>query len=370
MSEAVSLKCPHADQCSVCAWIQFSDQEQKDRKIHALREALRGAGIPVPATISFQSKGLAQIRDRVDLTYENGRYGFFLKNSREIFALAECPLMSSELFDLYQKVSRIRIPIKKGSLRLRVSPDRKSGLWLDFANEDIRDLLAEKKTLQSFLDLGFVEIGQKRKKLSSDFKLKDPEFHPWTRTWSQGNPIALQSLVGSFSQSGDAANQILVTEMEKLFEKSELKNWVEFGAGSGNLTFPLAGRDRHVRALEFDALALQGLQKTLETQNPYQGRIRPELGDFQRKLLHSFSKEEGVLVNPPRSGLQKFLDPLFGIGATARPRDFVYMSCYLESFTEDGKKLQQLGYQIEDLTIVDQFPNSPHFEILSRWQLK
>jgi 23S rRNA (uracil1939-C5)-methyltransferase len=370
MSEAASLKCPHADQCSVCNWIQFSDQEQKDRKIKALKEALQDAGISTPETVFFHSKGLAQIRDRVDLTYENGRYGFFQKNSREIFALTECPLMSNELFELYQKVSRIRIPIRKGSLRLRVSPDRKSGLWLDFANEDIRDLLAEKNTLQSFLDLGFVEIGQRRKKLSPDFKLKDPEFHEWTRTWSQGNPIALQSSVGSFSQSGDAANQILVTEMEKLFEKSELKSWVEFGAGSGNLTFPLAGRARHVRALEFDALALQGLQKTLETQTSFKGRILLELGDFQRKLPHSFSKEEGVLVNPPRSGLQKFLDPLFAIGVADRPRDFVYMSCYLESFTDDGKKLQALGYKIEDLTIVDQFPNSPHFEILSRWQLK
>lgn len=344
--------------------------EQIEKKKHSLQRALKDSQIPFPELISFRSVGNSGIRDRVDLTYEAGRYGFYKKAEKEILNVEQCPLMSPALFSFFQDVRKIHMPVRKGSLRLRVSPSGKKGLWLDFANEDVRDLLKEKKSLSALLDLGFVEIGQKRKMLTADMKLKDPEFHPWTRTWVQQVPIQLNSVVGSFSQVGDLANQALIQELEVFFSESASTEWVEFGSGQGNLTFPLLGTNRRVEALEFDPLALQGLQKTLNENPAFKDRIQLTLGDFQRKKPHSFRRNQGVLVNPPRSGLQKFLDPLFGRPQEERPRDFVYMSCFLESFVQDGSKLKELGYEIQKLSIVDQFPQSPHFEILSLWKLR
>lgn len=362
------LHCVHSDHCSVCSWIDLTGTEQSERKTKALTEHLKAAGIPSPP-VQFHSAGLSQVRDRVDLTFESGKLGFFRRDSKEIFNLQECPLMSEALFLYFQEVQKIQWPIRKGSLRLRVSPQGQRGAWLDFANEDIRDLLAEKTLLQKLLDLGFVEIGQRRKKLSGNFKLVDPEFHPWTRTWSGTGEIPLFSLVGSFSQSGDRANQVLVGEIQNFLHRTGSLKWVEFGAGSGNLTFPAASGGRSVKALEYEPLALEGLRQTLQNHPEYQERIELSQGDYQRKAKYQFQKDEGILVNPPRSGLQKFLEPLFEIPLSERPRDFVYMSCFLESFGVDSKRLQELGYQLRDLSIVDQFPNSPHFEILSRWEL-
>ncbi len=364
--------CGHSKICSVCNWIDLSADEQKTRKINSLMTLLEEAQIsPLPAPEFYHVADQA-LRDRADLVWSDGKLGFYQKDSRDGFQVEACPLMSPALTKYFQEIRKMTFPLQKGSLRLRVSHDGKHrGIWLDFANEDIRDLLTEKKTLQALLDLGFVEIGQRRKSLAPEMKLKDPQYNPWSRTWIQDQPAELYSVVGGFTQSGDLANRILVQTMQKFFAKAKSQQWVEFGAGNGNLTLPLVASqpDRHVKALEFDELSLEGLKRSLENHPNLAKRIDLQSGDFQRRERYRFQSDEGILVNPPRSGLMKFLDPLFEIQAADRPREFLYMSCHPDSFTKDGIRMKELGYKIESLAIVDQFPHSPHFEILSYWNL-
>ncbi len=336
------------------------------------------------------------------------------KSFVELFAVEQCEMMSSELktaFDLLKKILDNKpLPIQhKGSLRLRMMPFNAAaevpvltgfrdglstghltgltgkfagvfaGIWLDFANTDIKLLLDEKTSLLQLLESGFfIEIGQKRKSLQIDnngqLKLKDPVFLPWTKTWVQNQAIYLQSCVGSFSQAGSLANKAIIAELERFFSNTTAKKWLEFGAGSGNLTFALAGcGGRHVDAVELEPLAAMALEAN-KAQVKLEGcdfsdSIHVITGDFQKNHKLDFAQYQGVLVNPPRSGLKDFLTPLMAIDKNQRPKDFVYMSCFLDSFSLDAKKLIEMGYQLLEISIVDQFPMTEHFEILSRWRL-
>lgn len=367
--------CIHKKICSGCPWIELSQDIQRERKIQALSENLLRTGITIPQPIDYQLPGDRGLRDRVDLTYADGKYGFYHRDSRDIFAVEECPQMSPDLFALFEEIRKISIPIKKGSIRLRISPNgnQERGLWLDFANEDIRFLFEEKETLHRLMELGHVEIGQRRKALTwsekeNRFRLGDPVYRKWIRSWQNQKPVELYSLIGSFSQTGDLANRTLIEIIEKFLTNTAAQSWVEFGAGSGNLTIPLAGENRRVQAVEFDEDALTGLQKTLEENPSLQKRISLFAGDYQRKEVFSFEGLDGILTNPPRSGLGNFLEPLKTV--RQKPKDFIYMSCFLDSFSRDALQMQDLGYCLQELTIVDQFPQTPHFEILSRWTLK
>ncbi len=373
----MSLNCQHSEICAACPWMPMDYALQKKTKLETLKQSLQFLSLP---EVQFISVGASSLRDRADLVvYQNG-YGLYQKEARELFSVQECPQLSRELFAFYQSLAKETIPLKnpkaKGSLRLRVSPQGEKGLWLDFSNEDIQFLFEEKKTLHRLQALGYVEVGQRRKKLEWDpfddrFRLKDPEFRPWTRTWAQDQEIPLYSVVGGFSQSSDHSNQLIIQKMTDLIHQSAKGSWLEFGCGNGNLTFPLASHADHVTALEFEGLAVEGLKISLDKNPSFKEKITLKLGNFQQALPQLFSQTpvSGVLVNPPRSGLKDFLKPLESIPREQRPKDFIYMSCFLESFSEDAKKMRALGYRLEEIAILDQFPQSPHFEILSRWVL-
>lgn len=432
----MSFNCLHQNICGSCSRPEWNPSEQAQFKQDLLFSALNpdilsASSYQKPTDIDYISllsdpnkpnnaKSIEnyQIRDRADLIYDpslssvqstaNIGLGFYQKTGeRKIFSLEQCSLMSPRLLDVFsrfKKILSLHPPSTqhKGSVRLRtvVAPAAViGGVWLDFANTDIKILLDEKTFLNALLDSGFyVEIGQKRKALTVDhnknFKLKDPQFHFFNQTWianltsvngstqiSQQNislkPFALQSCVGSFSQSGSLANYAINARLISYYQKTSAKKWLEFGAGCGNLTFPLASLGVHVHAVELEPLAAQALllnQQRFVQQHPSAGHIQISVGDFHReKSIHEadihFSQFQGVLVNPPRSGLKDFLNPLAKIEPKSRPKDLIYMSCYLDSFATDANQLFALGYRLQDLSIVDQFPQTEHFEILSRWQL-
>jgi 23S rRNA (uracil1939-C5)-methyltransferase len=375
----VNLKCPHVSICSVCPWLEISLAEQQERKIQALRLGLKDFSLP--SHIPFHLPAPKHLRDRVDLTFANGVLGFYEKDRKTCFAPDECLQITPELFSFYKEMKTIPLPIKKGSLRLRAFGGLK-GLWLDFANEDIKFLFQEKSTLQKILATGaIIEVGQRRKALQFDgsvFSLsKTARLEPWSQTFLGSGPnstaVPLYSAIGSFTQSGSVANQVIIHRLSMMLANTTATDWLEFGCGNGNLTIPLAHQKNSVLAVEFDELSLLGFEKTLASLSAsLRSRIIMKHGDFQRRnsSLAEFSGEKfsgvsGVLANPPRSGLRDFLQVL----ETGKVSDFIYMSCFLDSFAADAQRLSSAGYSLEEIEIIDQFPHTEHFEILARFRL-
>jgi len=374
--------------------------EQKSRKIASVMEGLQKKGVVFNENhLEWLDIGPFHFRDRVDLTYDSGRYGFYDREHRQIFAVLECPILSPALWELFQALTKITLPIKKGSVRLRVTPKAASevgawkqmasenGIWLDFANDDVKYLFEEKNTLHELMKLGFVEVGQRRKSLQWDgerFRLKDPEYRPWMATYFyplgvvEPVEVALQTLVGSFSQTGVPAVRAVAKQIHKYLSTAAVSSakpsetWIEFGSGSGSLTFPLLGHAGKVIACEIDEMAVEGLRQTLALEFSQNlglvSRIEIRTGDFQMNEIMNFSDIDGVLLNPPRSGLKKFLNPLLEIPPPARPKKIIYMSCFLDSFLHDTEVLQAAGYVMKKLSLIDQFPHTPHLELLSYWE--
>lgn len=394
-----SKLCRHHLSCASCPWMALPLHEQKSRKITSVMEGLQKKGLSFDENqLEWLEVGPFHFRDRVDLTYDSGRYGFYDQRHRQIFQVEECPILSPALWELFQALTKISLPIQKGSIRLRVTPKAASevgawkqessenGIWLDFANDDIKHLFDEKSTLHELMKLGFVEVGQRRKSLQWDgerFRLKDPEYRPWMATYFyplgvvEPVQMALQTLVGSFSQTGVPAIRTIAKQIHKYLSEVSLavdkkaETWIEFGSGSGSLTFPLLGHAAKVIACEVDEMAVEGLKQTLAlplSQNlGLSSRIEIRVGDFQMNEIVSFGGVDGILLNPPRSGLKKFLNPLLEVAASERPKKLIYMSCFLDSFLHDTEILKAAGYNLKKLALIDQFPHTPHIELLSYW---
>lgn len=374
------MRCQHQNICNGCTLLDLSAEAQKELKINSLKAGLQHNETQLP--IKLMPVGPFHFRDRADLIIANdpqnpdkeSEIGFLHKDKNQIFSLENCLVMSKPLRDYFNEIRKINFPIKKGSIRIRVGPSGIRGAWLDFANLDVKCLLEEKITLQKLLDLGEVEIGQKRKSLSRDFKLQEAKFLPWTETYINNSQtaFALHSCVGSFSQTGLRANEIIAKELNGLLAKTKASTWLEFGSGTGTLSFPLVSFRNEITltAVEFDPLAVEGFKQSLNRAPKLMERVQVSTGDYQNKSSISFEDFDGVLVNPPRSGLGNFLKTLFSIEKAQRPKEFIYMSCHLDSYLKDIQQLRDADYELDTILIVDQFPHTHHFEILSLWKLK
>jgi 23S rRNA (uracil1939-C5)-methyltransferase len=213
--------------------------------------------------------------------------------------------------------------------------------------------------------MAFVEIGQRRKHLywlDGKPKLGDAELRPWFETYgADGSAIPLYGPVGGFSQSGFQANRVLVETVCELAKQSGIKNWLELFSGNGNFALALASRGAKVEAIEQDALAVQGLERSLqEIQAPWRDDVKVSRLDIYLKTSTLPSiQDRGLLVDPPRAGLREVLQHM---KQGWMPKALLYVSCFSESFIEDTKTLSNLGYSAQVVLGVDQFPFTPHAE--------
>ncbi|MFS4459979.1 methyltransferase [Bdellovibrio sp. HCB2-146] len=350
---------------------------QIKRKLNDLEGHLQAFQLSFHGNTQILSAGHEGLRDRLDFTWQEGRFGLFEKTSRNIVDITLCSQLSPELQVWLNEFRNIKWPVQKASIRLRVGPQEQRGVWLDLANIDIKTLLDEQSILRSLQEKAFVEMGQRRKVpewTGPAYKLRDPELNVWFQTWMHDEAVNLFCHVASFTQPSLKANKLISEQIQEWLKNHSGIRVIEFGSGIGNLTFPALAVAESLTACEVDRLSLDGLQKTWETlpQNIKRksGELKIHAGDFQKKITQDFSEFDLILANPPRSGLMGFIDSLESLQESQRPPYFLYMSCFPESMAKDLSRLKQWGYEIAEMSLLDQFPQTQHYEVLTLLQRK
>jgi 23S rRNA (uracil1939-C5)-methyltransferase len=364
-------ECGFYPSCSGCQLIGKDYETQRLNKIADLSKRISTFD-KSEISINWLTAGYFGIRDRFDFVWDNGRAGLYSHEQKQIVDIASCGQLSPVLAEWFLEFRKINWPIRKGSIRLRVGPDGNRGAWLDFANEDIKKLLDEKNILLDLLAKSVVEIGQKRKVLKlvgEELKLRDPESHIWFESWCGSEKVGLYSHIGSFTQPSIKANQVLLAELGGWVRESGLLRASEFGSGIGNLSVMLLGTVETLNIYESDTLSVEAFKKTLSSRpDLFSGKkINFNVGNFHKETSLDFISDEILLVNPPRSGLRDFVKTIGN--SSSKPRAMIYMSCSPDSWTEDGTELMKLGYKLSKISIMDQFPQTSHYEVLSYWKL-
>lgn len=126
--------------------------------------------------------------------------------------------------------------------------------------------------------------------------------------------------------------------------------------GNGTFTGPLMDGGRDVFAYDVAKDSIAALQKagvTAFAQNLFKNPLGvSELAQF-----------DCVVLDPPRAGAQAQVSEI----ATSGVNKVVYVSCNPQSFARDGAMLNDAGYKLNALTIVDQFIWSTHTEMVGVW---
>ena len=171
-------------------------------------------------------------------------------------------------------------------------------------------------------------------------------------------PLSLQRDVRAFFQGNRFLLEPLVRRVIGLAHPGEPVVDLYAGVGLFGLSLAAAG-GRDVILVEGDRVSSADLARNAE---PFGDRVQ-----VYRQSVEAFLASSGPLrgagrtfvVDPPRTGMTR--EALAGIIAH-EPSRIVYVSCDVATLARDSRTLIDAGWELEQLTGVDLFPNTAHVE--------
>ena len=319
--DRVTPECPYFGHCGGCQLSHAGYNKQIQMKVDILRETLQRNQIGFPELQVITGKPFGY-RHRAQLKYDpvHRALGFYEMNSNRVVDIHECLCLTPGLNALLK------------SLR--------------------SDLCG-----RSVPGLREIECYENDQQQTAVF------YHPPAPELHSSGP---QDLTISFREHRFPMNpnvflqvnpglwRAMIQEVESHYQKLHLNHALELYSGAGFFTVALSKSFKRMIACEENVEAVAFARKEHRLKNVEWIRSRAESYRFPAGL-------DAVIVDPPRSGLPRnVVEQLIA----NKPEWITYVSCDCPTFARDLKKLKQ-NYRVEQLTMLDLFPQTYHFEVVA-----
>lgn len=196
-----------------------------------------------------------------------------------------------------------------------------------------------------------------------------------------GEPIIIEQLLDlnfeismeSFFQTNPKCAEKLYTKaLDYVFEEILNENDVvmDLFCGTGTIGQILASKNNSVKIIGVDIVeeAIEDAKKNAARNGVKDIEFyAADVGKFLREYPNFIGKIKSIILDPPRAGIApKTLLKVIALGA----KNIVYISCNPSTQARDTDTLIQAGYELEKLTLVDQFPHTGHIESIAKYKMK
>ncbi|MGH9601571.1 MAG: 23S rRNA (uracil(1939)-C(5))-methyltransferase RlmD [Terriglobales bacterium] len=365
----IAPACPYFERCGGCHYQHAAYEHQLEVKAAILRETLRRtARLEWPGEIRIHSAQPFEYRNRARLAVRGGRnfaLGYHKLGTRELMAVEQCPISSplinraiTALWDLGRadQVGRAVFEVEL------------------FADAEDASLLAEVSVLAEQEGAGREYLaefaGWLRERLpavagvalfrkSREGPLVRMEF-PEKLLPNLGADSLLyrtkaaqyQVSAGSFFQ----ANRFLVDRLaEQVTAGRSGAMALDLYAGVGLFSLLLSQNFREVTAVETAPFAHHDLRHN----SPSNVTAVRSTADRFLASLPEGARYDLIVVDPPRTGLGEKVAR--ALARLAAPR-ITYVSCDPATLSRDLRVLLESGYHVEEIGLLDLFPQSFHVE--------
>ena len=143
------------------------------------------------------------------------------------------------------------------------------------------------------------------------------------------------------------------------------KKIIDLFCGSGTLSIPMS-QNATITCVDSNVSSLSSLNKSFEFYNTHK---KNEV--FHQNLLinplsyNILKKMDAAVINPPENGAIKQIREII----KSSVKKVIYVSCNINSFVRDAIILLENDYELEWIKPVDQFPNTIHLEIVSKFNI-
>ncbi|MBL8639830.1 MAG: class I SAM-dependent RNA methyltransferase [Alphaproteobacteria bacterium] len=358
--ELTSPPCPFFEDCGGCLYQHLKPQTYSDFKTNLISELILKNNIKVDEFKKPVFIG-PRTRRRAQFILENvaGKIliGFHKYHSHMIVPIDKCLILKPSLEDLLTKLSP--------SFTHLIPFGQSISIWIQECDNGqldcvITGLRKNSPKLTSFLAKMAEELHISRISLREQDTSRPEialQLRPILKTSGELN-VALPPL--AFLQPSLEGETIISTAILdwlaglKLGKKDKI---ADLFSGCGTFAGMIMQKYA-VDAYEFDQAMCNSLKLAAKS--------HPKIEVFNRDLFkepitrRELRNYRAVILDPPRAGAKEQCQNL----AQSDVRDILYVSCAPTTFARDAKILQNAGYRLRSLQLIDQFTWSGHSELI------
>ncbi len=319
-TQRVTPKCAHfgltANDCGGCSWQFMAYEAQLAEKKRHIQETLSAVlkrpvkKLPVHDVIPSPSE--YGYRNRAQLKTDGKEIGFLAHKSSDLIKVMQCPVVVPA------------IQTQLDTLREGLPYNR----WLPTKKNPLTTLNIDETT-----SVESIKVNERL-----PFKQGNTTQNDYMQQW------LANTLVNTLNKSG----------------KVPLS--VELFCGSGNFTSLLAQHSEQVLAFEGDSDAVKFVASQAGLSNVTAQCLDLYTQQGIERAGFVANKAEVLVLDPPRAGF-KFAKEF--VHKARALKTIVYISCDVATFTRDAAILCENGFDINTIQPVDQFPQTPHVEVLA-----
>lgn len=381
--------CPHYNDCGGCQLQHLNYKAQCDFKVDVIRQSLQKfkpegyqtyqlrPTIGMDTPWHYRNKLQFQVRSQ----HNHLALGLYKENSHQLIDLTDCLVQDELTQSLLNRIRNlislhhlqpynerkhqgwlrtimIRVGQKTGEAQLVLITTKERFPQKNAFIRDIRQncpeivsIIQNINNAKTSLIMGDRELVLWGKE-AIDEKLDELTFHLSARAFFQLNP---------------AQTEVLYAEARKAIEACQDDIIIDAYCGVGTIGLSLASHVKAIYGMDIIPAAIDDAKKNAQQMNLTNTHY--EVGkaeDWIPQWLNKGIKPTGIIVDPPRTGLD---ETLLKTLIKHRIPKLVYVSCNPSTLARDLKELSRI-YQVQYIQSVDMFPQTARVEAVVSLRLK
>lgn len=367
----IAPPCEYARVCGGCDIQHMDYATQLTNKQQVLREQLARIDnmaavqwLPVLAAEPWAYRRRARIACRWMADKKHLALGFRQRHSQKIVEITRCavlvPALQLLLPSLRQCFSQWSQPRQLGHIEL-LAADNGIGMLLRVTSAITP---VDEALLQAFSAEHAVTVFvQHEEKSAAQFAFGAEKI---LRLQHANTNSALACVPGDFLQANGTVNALLIDAVLSALQLQKTDVVLEAFCGLGNFTLPISKSVKQIAALEVSETMINRAKAQAAVCDV--ANVSWQVCDLSdKKNIEKISlKANKILLDPPREGAQVFCQQAKLEGVER----IVYVSCNPSTFARDAAVLERRGFSLNEIGMVDMFPQTSHIEVLAVFSAK
>ena len=298
--------------------------------------------------------------------YQNGQFnlGFISKFEEKIIDLEVCKILDEDLLDLYKHLrDNLKSSINQNiNFKIQINlVHNGADIVFDLLNQSYKKIFNIDNLISDLISVNVLRVTFKEGKKKISFPLHGEVRN---KLGILNNKIMFTfPPPGGFLQPTKSGETEIIKYVLSAIKGS--KKVADLFCGSGTLSIPIS-ENAEVICVDSNIASLSGLKNGLRFYNKIDKNKIIHQNLLRTPLSNEVLKEmDSIILNPPAKGAFKQVKEII----KSCVKIIVYVSCNINSFKRDATVLLNNGYELEWLKPIDQFPNTNHLEIVSKFNM-